>query len=55
MFYCISIVYFKIIFYIYIQGQLMSRSLKKGDFVSFKLLKKIELLNETRKKQVVKT
>ena len=33
----------------------MSRSLKKGDFVSVKLLKKIEVLNETRKKQVVKT
>lgn len=33
----------------------MSRSLKKGYFVSFKLLKKIEALNETKKKQVTKT
>ncbi len=33
----------------------MSRSLKKGIFVNFKLLRKVEALNETKKKQVVKT
>jgi small subunit ribosomal protein S19 len=33
----------------------MSRSLKKGVFVSIKLLKKVDALNETKKKQVVKT
>ena len=33
----------------------MARSLKKGVFVHFKLLKKINDLNETKKKQVVKT
>jgi small subunit ribosomal protein S19 len=33
----------------------MSRSLKKGYFVSIKLLKKIDVLNNTKKKQVVKT
>ena len=33
----------------------MSRSLKKGYFVSFKLVKKVEALNESKKKQVIKT
>jgi small subunit ribosomal protein S19 len=33
----------------------MSRSLKKGPFVAPKLLKKIEKLNETNKKTVVRT
>ncbi len=33
----------------------MSRSLKKGIFVSYKLLKKIEAMNEAKKKQVIKT
>ncbi len=33
----------------------MARSLKKGVFVHYKLLKKINDLNETKKKQVVKT
>jgi small subunit ribosomal protein S19 len=33
----------------------MGRSLKKGPFISPKLLKKIEKLNETNKKVVVKT
>jgi small subunit ribosomal protein S19 len=33
----------------------MSRSLKKGIFISFKLLKKVDVLNETKKKQVIKT
>jgi small subunit ribosomal protein S19 len=33
----------------------MSRSLKKGPFVADHLLKKIEKLNETREKRVVKT
>ena len=33
----------------------MSRSLKKGYFVSFKLMKKVETLNESKKKQVIKT
>ncbi|HOQ48473.1 MAG TPA: 30S ribosomal protein S19 [Candidatus Kapabacteria bacterium] len=33
----------------------MARSLKKGVFVHYKLLKKINELNETKKKQVVKT
>lgn len=33
----------------------MSRSLKKGIFVSVKLLKKVDALNESKKKQVVKT
>ncbi len=33
----------------------MSRSLKKGIFVHIKLLKKVAGLNETKKKQVVKT
>lgn len=33
----------------------MSRSLKKGVFISYKLLKKVEALNESKKKQVIKT
>lgn len=33
----------------------MSRSLKKAPFISHKLLKKIEALNKTRQKKVVKT
>lgn len=33
----------------------MARSLKKGMFISFKLLKKVDLLNEAKKKAVVKT
>ena len=33
----------------------MSRSIKKGYFVSIKLMKKVETLNESRKKQVIKT
>ncbi|HOK15092.1 MAG TPA: 30S ribosomal protein S19 [Candidatus Kapabacteria bacterium] len=33
----------------------MARSLKKGVFVHYKLLKIINELNETKKKQVVKT
>lgn len=33
----------------------MARSLKKGPFVYPKLLKKIQKLNETRQKKVVKT
>lgn len=33
----------------------MARSLKKGVFVHYKLLKKINDLNETKKKQVIKT
>lgn len=33
----------------------MSRSLKKGVFVYYKLLKKVETLNRSRKKQVIKT
>lgn len=33
----------------------MSRSLKKGIFVNYKLLKKVAELNEAKKKQVVKT
>ena len=33
----------------------MSRSLKKGIFVSYKLLKKVEALNDAKKKQIVKT
>jgi len=33
----------------------MSRSLKKGPFVSDKLLRKIERLNERNEKQVIKT
>ena len=33
----------------------MSRSLKKGIFVNYKLLNKVVVLNEAKKKQVVKT
>lgn len=33
----------------------MSRSLKKGYFVSIKLAKKVDILNESKKKQVIKT
>jgi len=33
----------------------MSRSLKKGIFINFKLLKKVTVLNDAKKKQVVKT
>jgi small subunit ribosomal protein S19 len=33
----------------------MSRSLKKGPFISPKLLKKVEQLNEQNKKMVIKT
>ena len=33
----------------------MSRSLKKGYFVSVKLMKKVEALNVSKKKQVIKT
>ena len=33
----------------------MARSLKKGPFVSPKLLKKIDKMNESKKKKVIKT
>lgn len=33
----------------------MSRSLKKGPFVDAKLLKKIEAMNESRDKKIIKT
>ena len=33
----------------------MARSLKKGPFIDFKLLRKIERMNETGEKRVVKT
>ena len=33
----------------------MSRSLKKGPYVQSKLLKKVEAMNRTGKKQVIKT
>jgi small subunit ribosomal protein S19 len=33
----------------------MPRSLKKGPFVDFKLVKKIEQLNKTNQKKVIKT
>ena len=33
----------------------MSRSLKKGPFISFKLEKKVQAMNETGKKSVIKT
>ena len=33
----------------------MSRSLKKGPFVDYKLLKKISMLNDSGKKKVIKT
>ena len=33
----------------------MSRSLKKGPYIDFKLERKVEKLNKTNKKQVIKT
>lgn len=33
----------------------MSRSLKKGPFISFKLLKKVEDMNDNGKRQVIRT
>jgi small subunit ribosomal protein S19 len=33
----------------------MSRSLKKGPYIDEKLLKKVEVLNDSRQKKVVKT
>nr|QCI04304.1 ribosomal protein S19 [Anotrichium furcellatum] len=33
----------------------MSRSLYKGPYIEFKLLKKIQYLNETKKKNTIKT
>ncbi len=33
----------------------MPRSVKKGPFVDFKLLKKIQKLNETNQKKIIKT
>jgi len=33
----------------------MSRSLKKGPFISLKLEKKVQAMNETNKKSVIKT
>jgi small subunit ribosomal protein S19 len=36
-------------------GALMTRSLKKGPFVDDHLMKKVENLNETSKKSVIKT
>lgn len=33
----------------------MSRSLKKGVYINYKLLQKVEALNESKKKQVIKT
>lgn len=33
----------------------MSRSLKKGPFVEYKLMKRINLMNESGKKQTIKT
>jgi small subunit ribosomal protein S19 len=33
----------------------MSRSLKKGPFISYKLEKKVQTMNETGKKAVIKT
>ena len=33
----------------------MSRSLKKGFFVHYKLQRKVDALNESKKKQVIKT
>ena len=33
----------------------MTRSYKKGPFIDFKLLAKVEKLNESNKKQVIKT
>ncbi len=33
----------------------MSRSIKKGPYVDYKLLKKVELLNQKKQKKVIKT
>lgn len=33
----------------------MARSLKKGIFIHYKLFKKVQVLNDSKKKQVVKT
>ena len=33
----------------------MSRSLKKGHFIDFKLEKKVDVMNEAKKKSVIKT
>ena len=33
----------------------MSRSLTKGPFIAYHLLKKLEILNQKKKKEVVKT
>ncbi|MCX8079682.1 MAG: 30S ribosomal protein S19 [Bacteroidia bacterium] len=33
----------------------MARSLKKGPFIDYKLMKKVEKMNETGKKSVIKT
>ena len=33
----------------------MSRSLKKGQFIDQKLMKKIKIMSESKKKQVIKT
>jgi len=33
----------------------MARSLKKGPFIHYKLLKKVQALDEAKKKQVIKT
>ncbi|MDP4266067.1 MAG: 30S ribosomal protein S19 [Bacteroidota bacterium] len=33
----------------------MSRSLKKGPFISYKLENKVQVLNESKKKSVIKT
>ncbi|WP_420641941.1 30S ribosomal protein S19 [Candidatus Leptofilum sp.] len=33
----------------------MSRSLKKGPYISPKLLKKVEVLNDSRKREVIRT
>jgi small subunit ribosomal protein S19 len=33
----------------------MSRSLKKGPFINYKLEKKVQVMNETAKKSVIKT
>ncbi|HEX3075197.1 MAG TPA: 30S ribosomal protein S19 [Ignavibacteriales bacterium] len=33
----------------------MPRSIKKGPFISVKLLKKVQVLNETKQKKIIKT
>jgi small subunit ribosomal protein S19 len=33
----------------------MARSIKKGPFVDIKLMKKVDVMNETSKKSVIKT